>query len=172
MKTFPITIENLKFRHVGRGLGVLLGLVLITFVLSAIGLGISVVGAKEFYRIHTISSAFIALAFITFGGLLLLPRSRIRSHSLCFSAFLITASVFLFKSVSSLYESFKPSSASHFFPWWSVFLASVVLVGIWNTVGLIRTRREQAGAGQPATRPVDKPEGSEKPQPEAEGRSR
>ena len=27
-----------------------------------------------------------------------------------------------------------------------------------------------AGTGQPATRPVDKPEGSEKPQPEAEGR--
>jgi hypothetical protein len=31
---------------------------------------------------------------------------------------------------------------------------------------------EQAGAGQPATRPEAKPEGSEKPQPEAEGRSR
>ena len=31
---------------------------------------------------------------------------------------------------------------------------------------------EQPGTGQPATRPVDKPEGSDKPQPEAEGRSR
>ena len=31
--------------------------------------------------------------------------------------------------------------------------------------------REQAGAGQPATRSVDKPEGGDKPQPEAEGRS-
>jgi hypothetical protein len=31
---------------------------------------------------------------------------------------------------------------------------------------------EQGGAGQPATRPVDKPEGGDKPQPEAEGRSR
>jgi hypothetical protein len=29
---------------------------------------------------------------------------------------------------------------------------------------------EQAGTGQPATRPVDKPVGSDKPQPEAEGR--
>ena len=29
---------------------------------------------------------------------------------------------------------------------------------------------EPAGAGQPATRPVDKPEGGDKPQPEAEGR--
>jgi hypothetical protein len=29
---------------------------------------------------------------------------------------------------------------------------------------------EQPGTGQPATRPVDKPKGSEKPQPEAEGR--
>jgi hypothetical protein len=31
---------------------------------------------------------------------------------------------------------------------------------------------EQAGSGQPATRPESKSEGSEKPQPEAEGRSR
>jgi hypothetical protein len=33
-------------------------------------------------------------------------------------------------------------------------------------------KSEQAGTGQPATRPVDEPEGSDKPQPEAEGRSR
>ena len=33
-------------------------------------------------------------------------------------------------------------------------------------------KSEQAGAGQPATRPVDKSEGGDKPQPEAEGRSR
>lgn len=31
---------------------------------------------------------------------------------------------------------------------------------------------EQAGAGQPATRPESKPEDSDKPQPESEGRSR
>jgi hypothetical protein len=31
---------------------------------------------------------------------------------------------------------------------------------------------EQTGAGQPATRPVDEPEGGDQPQPEAEGRSR
>ena len=31
---------------------------------------------------------------------------------------------------------------------------------------------EQDGAGQPATRPESKPEGSDKPQPTAEGRSR
>ena len=35
-----------------------------------------------------------------------------------------------------------------------------------------KTPAEQAGTGQPATRPVDKPEGSVKPQPESEGRSR
>jgi hypothetical protein len=33
-------------------------------------------------------------------------------------------------------------------------------------------RVEQAGTGQPATRPESKPEGGDKPQPEAEGRSR
>jgi len=32
--------------------------------------------------------------------------------------------------------------------------------------------RQQAGAGQPATRPESEPEGSQKPQPESEGRSR
>jgi len=31
---------------------------------------------------------------------------------------------------------------------------------------------EQAGTGQPATRPESKSEGGDKPQPEAEGRSR
>ena len=34
------------------------------------------------------------------------------------------------------------------------------------------TKAEQAGAGQPATRPKSKSEGSDKPQPESEGRSR
>ena len=33
-------------------------------------------------------------------------------------------------------------------------------------------KAEQAGAGQPATRPVDEQEGGAKPQPESEGRSR
>ena len=41
---------------------------------------------------------------------------------------------------------------------------------------LLRSRKnhqaEQAGAGQPATRPESKSEGGDKPQPEAEGRSR
>lgn len=36
----------------------------------------------------------------------------------------------------------------------------------------VKTKTEQAGAGQPATRPESKLEGSDKPQPEAEGRSR
>ena len=34
------------------------------------------------------------------------------------------------------------------------------------------TNSQQPGAGHPATRPVEKPEGGDKPQPEAEGRSR
>ena len=36
----------------------------------------------------------------------------------------------------------------------------------------IETKAEQAGTGQPATRPESKSEGSDKPQPESEGRSR
>jgi hypothetical protein len=40
------------------------------------------------------------------------------------------------------------------------------------TVSLELQPGEQAGAGQPATRPVVEPEGGDKPQPEAEGRSR
>ena len=32
--------------------------------------------------------------------------------------------------------------------------------------------KEQPGTGQPATRPMDEPEGGDKPQPEAEGRDR
>ena len=38
--------------------------------------------------------------------------------------------------------------------------------------GIIQTKAEQVGAGQPATRPESKSEGSDKPQPESEGRSR
>ena len=36
----------------------------------------------------------------------------------------------------------------------------------------LKTNGEQVGTGQPATRPVVQPEGGDKPQPEAEGRSR
>jgi hypothetical protein len=37
---------------------------------------------------------------------------------------------------------------------------------------VLKPKAEQAGTGQPGTRPESKPEGSHKPQPEAEGRSR
>ena len=44
--------------------------------------------------------------------------------------------------------------------------------GEWRHGDWIPTKAEQAGAGQPATRPESKSEGSDKPQPESEGRSR
>jgi hypothetical protein len=50
--------------------------------------------------------------------------------------------------------------------------------GYQEKLGLLRmymkksSEAQQHGAGQPATRPVDEPEGGDKPQPEAEGRSR
>ena len=47
---------------------------------------------------------------------------------------------------------------------------SVDLERAINTVQ--KSQAQQAGAGQPATRPESKSEGSQKPQPEAEGRSR
>ena len=40
------------------------------------------------------------------------------------------------------------------------------------SIDLKPTSTEQDGAGQPATRPESKPKGGDKPQPEAEGRSR
>ena len=47
-------------------------------------------------------------------------------------------------------------------------LATVLILDALRSMHQI----EQAGAGQPATRPEPKPEGSDKPQPESEGRSR
>ena len=44
--------------------------------------------------------------------------------------------------------------------------------GQWRNGDWIPTKAEQAGDGQPATRPESDSEGSDKPQPEAEGRSR
>jgi hypothetical protein len=47
-----------------------------------------------------------------------------------------------------------------------------IVVEEGHTVYSKSERREQGGTNQPATRPDSKPEGSDKPQPEAEGRSR
>ena len=47
----------------------------------------------------------------------------------------------------------------------------IKLIGEIEAV-LRNPKAQQGGAGQPATRPESKPEGSDKPQPEAEGRSR
>ena len=44
--------------------------------------------------------------------------------------------------------------------------------GEWRNGDWIATKAEQAGAGQPATRPESDSKGGDKPQPEAEGRSR
>ena len=48
-----------------------------------------------------------------------------------------------------------------------------VPVGLMTSYKVLEnTSGEQGGTGQPATRPESKPEGSDKPQPESEGRSR
>ncbi len=45
--------------------------------------------------------------------------------------------------------------------------------GAWNiSFATSKTQAEQAGTGQPATAPESKSEGGDKPQPDAEGRSR
>ena len=51
----------------------------------------------------------------------------------------------------------------------SVWCLQIDENGVWSESD---EEAEQASTGQPATRPVDEPEGGEKPQPEAEGRSR
>lgn len=57
-----------------------------------------------------------------------------------------------------------------------LFSIHIINLRTSNTRQLYRTgesrEAEQAGAGQPATRPESESEGSEKPQPKAEGRSR
>jgi hypothetical protein len=63
------------------------------------------------------------------------------------------------------------------FPDYLLFHGSLVAVGIILFLGIRRfttntSKAEPVGAGQPATRPVVEPEGGDKPQPEAEGRSR
>ena len=69
-----------------------------------------------------------------------------------------------------------PSAVSNAdFPTYVLFHGSLVALGIGLFIGIQRftkTSAEQPGTGQPATRPVDEPKGGDKPQPEAEGRSR
>ena len=50
-------------------------------------------------------------------------------------------------------------------------VVTVMIGNVHQSVWVSRTKREQDGADQPATAPESKPEGGEKPQPEAEGRS-
>ena len=57
-----------------------------------------------------------------------------------------------------------------------LFSLMVLMVagGVWAAIAFMPrdSQAEQAGAGQPATRPVVEPEGGDEPQSEAEGRSR
>jgi hypothetical protein len=68
------------------------------------------------------------------------------------------------------FPSALPGSSWHYFLG-ACFLAFVVRPCL-ACVGTRNAKSEQGGAGQPATRPVDEPEGGVKPQPETEGRSR
>lgn len=55
-----------------------------------------------------------------------------------------------------------------------LFMGLMTTGGVWAAIAFLpkATNAEQAGTGQPATRPESKSEGSYKPQPEAKGRSR
>jgi hypothetical protein len=57
-----------------------------------------------------------------------------------------------------------------FIPTAMLFLIAIEVVFLWRTV--MHRKGQQAGIGQPATSPESKSEGSGKPQPEAERRSR
>jgi hypothetical protein len=79
-------------------------------------------------------------------------RRRLRNRS-------IVAGVLLTAIFSSIYAAY------------CLTVASMYLVG-YTQVLQKKQEAEQAGTGQPATRSQLKSEGSDKPQPEAEGRSR
>ena len=53
-----------------------------------------------------------------------------------------------------------------------VLAALLTFLLLWVLKAAQHSKAEPPGTGQPANRPVDKPEGGDKPQPEAAGRSR
>jgi hypothetical protein len=109
---------------------------------------------------------------------------KIRSYSDSLFLIAVTACIFTFGCGYDFIITFRDAS------WKGVILMLASLVALLATAIAFKilTRRndlltieakknskleaEQAGTGQPATRPESKSEGSDKPQPEAEGRSR
>jgi hypothetical protein len=69
-------------------------------------------------------------------------------------------------------ELFRKDGETHLREHWNVYEGTDIFPLILTPSGLRMIQAEQAGAGQPATRPESTSEGSDKPQPESEGRSR
>ncbi len=113
------------------------------------------------YSLYGVPTAYVSLILIGLPCYLVAKKLNIFSFSVA-----IVAAVLACIPAAAFFGSN--------YNFWSLF-GFLLLFGVPLSVvftRIVKDKAEQGGTGQPATRPESKSEGSDKPQPEAEGRSR
>ena len=146
MNTYPVNIENVRPREIGRYLGFTLGLLIVGAMIGSFFVGLSVVGFSDFLRGYTITSVAITTCLITFGVLLLLPQRKIRSVRALRYLFYVLAVVFAWRCVSTVMMGIEEGVTGFAIIVTSSVLGICLLIASWNVVAVMNKKGEQDAA--------------------------
>ena len=146
MNTFPVTVENVSIRHVGRFLGFILGILITGGMISSIVMGLRVVGTTEFLRSYNLSSVAFTVCLIAFGVFLLLPRRQIRSQFLLRFLFGALAVVFSWRCVAAIFTAVDEGLTGSSLLVTSSFVGFGIVIAVWNVSAVLNRKGEQDGS--------------------------
>ena len=130
-------------RHVGRLLGFVLGLLIVTGEISIFAM----VFSADFFRSYTPFAAIITVSLILFGCLLLVPRRHIRKNPILRILFFASALIFLWRCLAGMFHFIEAGDFAGYHRSFLLLLAIVVVFAIWNIVAVIKKEGEQVGDG-------------------------
>lgn len=124
MKTFPVTIETLKWSHLIRALGFILGLVSIV-VMSYI---ILLTGIEDYMKSGGLSAVAYTSVIILFGLLLLIPNRFLNKTRVTKYTYLALGSAYILRCICATITTYKETEMT------TTCITATVIFGVVSTV--------------------------------------
>ena len=148
MKTFPVTIDTLKWSHLLRALGVILGLVSV----FAMTYTVLLIGPNEYLRGGGFASfAYTSIVFL-FGLCLILPRRFLNRKKVTKYIYFAVGGAYMLRFISAAIMTFKRAELTEAYV--AVAVVFGILLIVIGNMKIFLKNCEPAGAGQPDNPPV------------------
>ncbi len=138
MQTFPVTVENVKPRHFGRMLGLILGVLILSGVIWMTAVGLSSLGVDRFLASYSLSSAAITASLLAYALFLLLPRAYLQRHSVLRYVYFASAIVFAWRCIDAVLVNPELALLTNKFVWICIAVSLCILITVWNVLAVMK----------------------------------